>query len=236
MAHTGPSQPAPVEGISTIDDVIARMEAIDAELPRTDGVAYFNRLYLQVTKAVLSAGANTTFEDPQSLDRLDVVFAGLYFSAEATVRSGGECPIAWRPLVEERGAARDPIQFALAGMNAHIGHDLALAVVQTCEELGLEPSDDTPLHRDFERVNAILKTVESQVVGWFQDGLVADIEDVATKPTAYAIAMWSITAARDIAWGHAQILWTLRHDPTLTSIYADTLARAVELSSRGILI
>jgi uncharacterized protein DUF5995 len=107
-------------GTGTIGDVIARMEAIDASLPRKDGVAYFNRLYLQVTKAVLAASEQTTFEDPQFLDRLDVVFAALYFDAEATISTGAPCPVAWRPLVEQRGEARAPIQFALAGMNAHI--------------------------------------------------------------------------------------------------------------------
>jgi hypothetical protein len=236
MSDLDPSQPAPATEVNTIGDVIARMDEIDAALPRKDGIAYFNRLYLQVTKSVQSASASTTFEDPRFLDRLDVVFAALYFAAEATIESGLECPIAWRPLVQERAAERAPIQFALAGMNAHIGHDLALAVVQTCEELNLEPSEDSPQHRDFERVNALLKTVEDQVAGWFQSGLIADIEDVASKPTAYAVTMWSIVAARDIAWGHAEILWKLRDDRELSSMYADTLARAVELSSRGILI
>ncbi|MGO9820850.1 MAG: DUF5995 family protein, partial [Solirubrobacteraceae bacterium] len=62
-------------GVSTISDVIARMEAIDAALPRKDGVAIFNRLYLQVTLAVDTASAGTEFENKPFLDRLDVVFA-----------------------------------------------------------------------------------------------------------------------------------------------------------------
>jgi hypothetical protein len=36
----------------TIPDVIARMEAIDALLPVTDGLKWFNRLYLMVTQQV----------------------------------------------------------------------------------------------------------------------------------------------------------------------------------------
>ena len=236
MGTATPSGTEPTGDGATIADVLARMEAIDGQLPRKDGVAYFNRLYLQVTKSVQAASANTTFEDPRFLDRLDVVFAGLYFAAQETITSGAQCPVAWRPLVAQRADPVSPIQFALAGMNAHISHDLPLAVVQTCEELDLAPSDDSPQHRDFQRVNALLKTVEGQVAGWFQSGLIADIEDVTTKPVAYEIAMWSIVAARDIAWGHAQILWHLRGEPGLASIFADTLARAVELSSRGILI
>ena len=45
--------------VSTIPEVIARMDAIDAALPRKDGVAIFNRLYLHVTLAVDSASAGT---------------------------------------------------------------------------------------------------------------------------------------------------------------------------------
>ena len=47
------------------------------------------------------------------------------------------CPVAWRPLVETRSQAREPIQFALAGMAAHINHDLPIAVFSTSEEFGL---------------------------------------------------------------------------------------------------
>ena len=112
-----------------IAPVIARMEEIDATLPRKDGVAYFNRLYLQVTKAVDASAAGTTFEDPAFLDRLDVVFAGLYFDAEATITTGAQAPLSWRPLIEMRADQREPIQFALAGMSAHINHDLAVAEI-----------------------------------------------------------------------------------------------------------
>jgi Family of unknown function (DUF5995) len=36
----------------TVDDVLDRMRAIEAGLPRRDGVAVFNRVYLQVTESV----------------------------------------------------------------------------------------------------------------------------------------------------------------------------------------
>ena len=223
-------------GDGTIQSVIARMQEIDASLPRKDGVAYFNRLYLQVTKAVLVASAQTTFEDPPFLARLDVVFAGMYFDAEGTIATGAPCPVAWRPLIEQRSESRDPIQFALAGMNAHINHDLPLAVVQTCEELGIAPDDDTPQHADYERVNSILKTVETQVAGWFDSGLVADIEDVVPQQVDDALAMWSIVAARELAWDHAVVIWKLRKVPDLARAYADVLARTTELSGLAMLV
>jgi len=219
-----------------IEAVIAQMEEIDRALPRKDGVAYFNRLYLQVTRAVLTAGAATRFADPAFLDRLDVVFAQLYFDAEATISSGAPCPVAWRPLVQARSEKLEPIQFALAGMNAHINHDLPLAVVQTCEELGLAVDDDTPEHADYEKVDSILEVVESHVAAWFETGLVADIEDVTPKSVDRALAMWSIVAAREVAWDHAAVLWRLRGHPALASAYADLLARTTELAGRAMLI
>lgn len=222
--------------VSSIPDVIARMQAIDATLPRKDGVAIFNRLYLQVTLAVDSASAGTEFENRDFVDRLDVVFAGLYFDAEATISAGGECPVAWRPLVETRSQAREPIQFALAGMAAHINHDLPIAVVTTCEEQGLAPVDDSVVHRDYQRVDGLLATVETLVASWFDTGLIADIEDVTPAKTDEAIAMWSLAAARDVAWEHAKVLWGLRDAGLIRDTYLDALARTTELAARAMLV
>ena len=60
-----------------------------------------------------------------------------------------------------RGIA--PLQFALAGMNAHINRDLPVALVTTCEELGLELRADSPQHSDYIHVNDVLEQVEAQV-------------------------------------------------------------------------
>ena len=220
----------------TIAKVIAKMKAINAALPRKDGVAYFNRLYLAVTNAVQAASADASFENPAFLERLDVVFAGLYFDAEATIASGTAAPPAWAPLIEERSAKREPIQFALCGMNAHINHDLPLAVVQTCQELGLAPDDGTPQQADYNKVNAILGQVETQVASWFKTGLVADLEDSTPQKVDNAVAMWSIVAARELAWRNAQVIWALRHVHPLEAAYEDTLARSTELAGRAMLV
>jgi Family of unknown function (DUF5995) len=225
-----------VGGVSTILEVIARMRAIDASLGRKDGVAIFDRLYLQVTLAVDTASAGTTFEDQRFVERLDVVFASLYFDAEATIASGQACPVAWRPLVQTRTQPREPIQFALAGMSAHINHDLPIAIVTTCEELGLSPDDGSVVYRDYQRVDGLLAKVETQVAGWFDTGLIADIEDVTPKRTDEAIAMFSLVAARDVAWEHAKLLWRLRNTAPLRDTYLDVLARTTELAARAILV
>ncbi len=161
------------------------------------------------------------------------MFAGLYFDAEATIASGRSCPVAWRPLFQTRSQAREPIQFALAGMAAHINHDLPIAIVTTCEEFGLAPDDGSVAHRDYQRVDGLLATVETQVAGWFDTGLIADIEDVTPKKTDEAIAMFSLVAARDLAWDHAKLLWRLRDAAPFDDAYLQVLRSDDSNSPRG---
>ncbi len=102
------------------------MEASVASLPRSDGVACFTRLYLDVTKGVQKELAGITFGDPRFLAQLDIAFANLFFSAmDGAAHKPVSVPRAWAPLVEARGARGiAPLQFALAGMSAHINRDL----------------------------------------------------------------------------------------------------------------
>src|SRR5438105_2592028 len=106
---------------SSVAEVVARMESSVSALPRGDGVAWFTRLYLAVTEGVQARLAGVTFADPRFLARLDVVFADLFFSALESASDPARMPRAWAPLVESR-AARGiaPLQFAFAGMSAHI--------------------------------------------------------------------------------------------------------------------
>ena len=49
--------------VHSIDEAIAVMQAIDRDLPDSDGVKWFNRLYLRVTTSVGSAVGTRTFND-----------------------------------------------------------------------------------------------------------------------------------------------------------------------------
>ncbi len=87
--------PAPV----TIADVIARMQGIDAQLPANDGIKWFNRLYLMVTQQVDLHPPGGAWKSPLWLNRLDVVFAGLYFSGLSGFLGGQPVPSAWTRAV-----------------------------------------------------------------------------------------------------------------------------------------
>ena len=113
--------------LTAVDGVVSRMRALDATLPARDGVAVFNRVYLAVTEAVdrrIDAGR---FPDARAAITLDVRFAERYLAAVDAVSRERRPPACWRPLFQfRRHPGVRPLQFALAGINAHIGHDLAI--------------------------------------------------------------------------------------------------------------
>lgn len=229
---------------TTIPDVIERMEAIAAALPATDGVAQFNRMYLEVTHLVDSA-VNGPVEGAVSVPRLeagdflaqlDVVFANLFFTAFAAAEAGLPVPLAWRPLFSARGDARLlPIQFAFAGMNAHIAHDLPIAVVTTCSALGIEPRHDTPQHHDFTAVNGLLAQASTVVKSWFMTGALAHASQDAGR-VGDTVEDLGLDSAREAAWDSSEVLWHLRDHTVLEQRYLDGLATSVSLASRGLLI
>src|SRR5271154_1516709 len=98
---------------TTIDDVVKIMESIDQLLPDADGLKWFNRLYLMVTKEVDLDPPAGGWKDAVWLPLLDVVFAGFYFRAVAGFLSEDSgVPSSWSAMLSARYAAGiDRIQF-----------------------------------------------------------------------------------------------------------------------------
>ncbi|MFF7975154.1 DUF5995 family protein [Streptomyces sp. NPDC007905] len=222
---------AQLEHLTTpVDAVLARMRALDAELPEGDGVAVFNRVYLAVTEEVdrrLDAGG---FPDPRAATALDVRFAERYLTAVDAVDRGRRPPACWRPLFQfRRHPGVRPLQFALAGINAHIGHDLALAVVDTCRTLGCEPAD---LEDEFDRVGDLLASLEERIREDLMPG--PDLLQVA-DPMTHLLGSWSLERARDATWTAARALWTLRHCENVVEEFTERLDAAVGFAGRMML-
>jgi Family of unknown function (DUF5995) len=221
---------------ATIDDVLERMAAIDAALPRKDGVAFFNRMYWQVTRLVQQAVDASAFEAGDFLARLDVHFANLFFAAYAADLARTPVSPAWAPLFESRRREHThPIQFALAGMNAHISHDLPYAVVDTCVELSRAPLHHCPEHNDFTRTNDVLAQAQEQIKGWFSSGIIATVDQMGGKVDD-GFATFGIHLARATAWQTSEVLWELSANPRLHRLFREGLSRSVETASRGILL
>jgi hypothetical protein len=219
-----------------VADVIARMKQIVTVLPPGDGVRAFTALYLAVTEAVDEAAKPGAFEDAPFVRRLDVVFANHFFGAlRNALLESGPVPKSWAPLLEARGKRGVlPLQFALAGMNAHINRDLPLALVETCEARNVELSDGTPQQRDFRRINPLLELAEDRIKAELVTEALAHF-DVALGELDDVIAMWKVERAREAAWTNAEALWAIRRLPRLSDEFLETLDRLVGFAGRGLL-
>jgi uncharacterized protein DUF5995 len=197
----------------SIADVLQTMQTIGDICIDGDGLKWFNWLYLQVTQSVETRIASGGFNDPAWLAELDVQFARLYFGALESALQDQSSPGCWQVLFERRNqAAVARIQFALAGINAHINHDLPQAIVATCQVIAANPQ---------------YSGTEYHLLG---DPLppVSHLEDT--------IAAWSVSAAREAAWQNAEVLWHLRAVPPLSATFMDTLDGLTTVAGKALLV
>jgi hypothetical protein len=226
--------PVPDAPIVSVAAAIARMEAIATALPAADGLACFNRMYLDVTQQVNSRLGQGFFADPAFMTQLDVSFANLYFAAADTAGTPA-MPLAWRPLAEQRDMAGiEPVQFALAGMNAHINHDLPIAMVSTCTALATTPGAG-PHFADYQKVDQLLDAAEQSVRQSFESAPELAVDRHLTA-VANLVTTWTITSARDLAWNNTLLLWAVRDDPIARRLFLDALAASTALASKMLLV
>ncbi|MCX5202609.1 DUF5995 family protein [Streptomyces sp. NBC_00237] len=209
---------------------MGRMRTVREDWPERDGVAVFNRVYLTVTEEIDRQIHGGRFLDPGTATTLDVLFAERYLAAVDAAAEGRRPAACWRPLFQyRRHPGVRPLQFALAGINAHIGHDLALAVVDTCEALGCAP---TEVEADFDRVGETLVALEERIREELMPG--PDLLQIA-DPLTHLVGTWSLERARDAAWAAARVLWGLRELPDLAREFTQRMDAGVGLVGRCLL-
>jgi hypothetical protein len=225
-------QPAP----QTIRDVLQILQAIDTTCVDADGLKWFNWLYLQVTQAVEAQVAAGGFTDPEWLAQLDVQFARLYFSALESSLSGHATPACWQVLFNSRSQTEIArIQFALAGINAHINHDLAEAIVATCQVTAKTPDHGGTHYRDYTALNSTLDSL----IDSSKRTLNVRLPGGALPPVSHLqdiIAAWNVTAARESAWQNAEHLSQLLPVPLLAASFMDMLDGFTTVIGKALLV
>jgi hypothetical protein len=220
----------------TIDDVLQILRTIDTTCDDGDGLRWFNWLYLQVTQAVEVRVATGGFTDPAWLAQLDVQFARLYFSALKTSLSGQATANSWQVLLDSRNqAAVARIQFALAGINAHINRDLSEAISATCQVTGTAPDHGGTHYSDYTALNSTLNGLVESAKRTLNVRLPGD----ALPPISHledTIAAWKVSAARESAWRNAEHLWRLRAFPLLASSFMDVLDGLTTVIGKALLV
>jgi hypothetical protein len=223
--------------VNAIADVLQLMRNIDATCIDGDGLKWFNWEYMQVTGAVegrvaLAGG----FADPAWISELDVQFARLYFGSLEAWLTGAECPGCWQALFSCRGQVQIArIQFALAGINAHINHDLPKAIVATCQARGAAPRHGMQQYRDYTAVNTTLDALIDEAKRTLHVRLLGD----ALPPVSHLeelLAAWSVSAAREKAWLNGEVLWHLEGFPELSDGFMESLDGLTAFAGKALLI
>ncbi len=160
----------------------------------------------------------------------------LYFGALASSLSGQPTPDCWQVLFSSRNQtliAR--IQFALAGVNAHINHDLPQAIVSNCQATATVPQHGTAQYNDYTALNSTLDSLIETAKRELHVRLLGD----PLPPVSHledTIAAWSVSAARESAWNNAELLWHLRPTPLLASTFMDTLDGLATVAGKALLV
>lgn len=220
----------------SIPDVLDAMRAVDRLCPDADGLKWFNWLYLRVTEAVKDRIDAGDFSGPAWIAELDVKFANFYFGALAGYLTQDNCPDCWRALFSVRSDARIArIQFAMAGVNAHINHDLAEAIIATCAAAGdTAPGHDSEQYRDYTSLNSTLDSMIDLAEKELQVRLAGDPLP-AVNHLEYALAAWGTAAAREQAWNNSEILWQIRNVPAIRDSFLGTLDGLASFAGRTLL-
>jgi hypothetical protein len=187
--------------------VIDRMEALDFGPDPRDGVRAFTAMYTETTRQVWLAVSGRGFADRAFMASFDVQFAELYF--EALSRHAADpagAPRCWAALFSARNRPGvTPLQFAVAGMTAHIGYDLPRALVEVTRATGRDLSDPG-IRADYLAVNAVLERTQPIVKRTLLAGPWASLDDALGTSDDRA-GLWAISTAREAAWSSAQALW-----------------------------
>jgi hypothetical protein len=226
---------------ATVPEVIAQqaelqslLEAAAPAAPVT-GLAYFNYLYKVITETVLSALGDGSFVQPEFLSVLDVEFAKRYFSAlSAWGNRPLAAPRAWGVLLE-RGYRPDisAMQFAVAGVNAHINFDLAFSVVNTFTALGID--FDEGCRADYQYVNQIFHVRIPTLKDYLENTFWARLDDLGGQWDDW-LEDRTVVMTRDRAWKLARRIWAVRHLPEEVARASHRLDRSISLIGRGLLV
>ncbi len=187
-----------------IQQAVDRMDSLMADWEaQRDNRAVFVCSYRAITARLKQAVDDAEFEDNEWMEALDVQFAQEYFDAVEAWESGeGHLPECWRLAFELSERGRTTVtQDLLLGMNAHISHDLAIALAK----VGIGSAERESRKRDHDRVNellaAMIDTVQDEVARRYSailrllDGIIGRDDEKLTDG--------GIRAARADAWACA---------------------------------
>ena len=167
-----------------------------------DGIACFSGLYRTITRTI----DVTPYEDRAFLERLDLEFARRYFDAlRAYAADRTTAPGPWKLLFDARSNPRiERVQFAAAGVNAHINFDLAAALLSTFPDF---PPNEAR-HRDYDTVDDAFKKHMDKLREYYDAPFGDSLWDkTVLDRLANLIGDMLVRGTRANAWDDAMRVW-----------------------------
>ena len=138
---------------NSVDEVIERLDEI-IQLTSLEGsrLGYFPALYRNVTLSARQGLTDGSFEDPERMARLIILFANRYLEAYDLYAAGRSPTRSWQVAFDAtRSWWPIVLQHLLLSMNAHINVDLGIAAARA------SPGDSfQDMKPDFDRINDLL--------------------------------------------------------------------------------
>ncbi|WP_435345921.1 DUF5995 family protein [Haloarchaeobius sp. HRN-SO-5] len=191
----------------SIPDAADRLSRLETRLrDREDRRSVFLTIYVQMTREVHDGIRGGRFADPDWMRRYLVTFANYYRRAFLAFERGNldAVPDPWRLAF---GSAVDGqtlvVQDAFLGVNAHINHDLALAL----HDVGIDPNRDQKYadHRAINGILARLVDVQQEVLERTYAAGVDDVDAIFGRFDE-SLTLRSMTEGREQAWRVAVVL------------------------------
>jgi hypothetical protein len=211
LAELAGSTPA-----TSIEEVVQRLAAIRDHATNTsllgenDGIASFSKLYHVITRRIGDMADRGEFQSSPFLVRLDLEFAERYFQALRRYAADiGSAPRVWRVLFDNRSDPRvAPVNFAVAGVNAHINFDLSCALVATWRHVAPDGDGKSSAQfHDYRLINEVFEVEMDPLREDLDSFLSAGPDGAPWDRGANWIADLVIRFTRDLAWDEAKRVW-----------------------------
>jgi hypothetical protein len=223
--------------VATIAEVAERLgEVHDYALSTTtagegDGIVCFSGLYRTITQTI----DVTPYEDRDFLVRLDLEFARRYFDAlGAYAVDRSTAPRPWRMLFDARSNPEiERVQFAAAGVNAHINYDLAAALLATWVDF----PPDGARRRDYDTVDAAFAKHMDELRNFYDAPFGSEtFNKTALDRLANAISDLLVKGTRANAWDCAMRVWTSQDQDRARRLMLAELGLGTSLLQRAVLL
>jgi hypothetical protein len=216
----------------TLDDVAGRLAELErGYLGLRDRRAVFLTVYGYMTREMQRRIEARAFADNEWVERYTVAFANLYLEALQAYDRAQPVPKSWGLAfgTAKTGAALVS-QDLLLGINAHVNHDLAVAL----DQVSIEP-DRLARHADHTAVNEVLRAVTDAVADRVSQLYARGLSGVDTCAGTLDedVSNFSLAIARQNAWESAVALANSRTElerravKKLLDVRAAVLARLI---------